>query len=85
MVVVDKLTKDAHFVLVKTTHTTSNIAKICMKEIARLHGIPRTIVLDKDTKFISNFWKGLFKGFCTNLKFSTTYHPQSDGKIERVK
>jgi hypothetical protein len=75
MVVVDKLTKAAHFVPVKTTHTTTNIAEIFMKEIARLHGIPRTIVSDRDMKFTSNFWKGLFKGFGTNLNFSTTYHP----------
>ena len=46
-----------------------------MKEIARLHGIPRTIVSDRDTKFTSNLWRGLFKGFGTNMKFSTTYHP----------
>jgi transposase InsO family protein len=84
MVVVEKLTKDAHFVPVKTTHTTANIAEIYMREIARLHGIPRTIVSDRDTKFTSNFWRGLFKGFGTNLNFSTTYHPQSDGKTERV-
>jgi transposase InsO family protein len=55
-----------------------------MKEIARLHGVPKEIVSDRDTKFTSNFWKGLFKGFGTNLNFSTTYHPESDGKIERV-
>ena len=55
MVVVDKLTKGAHFVLVKTTHTTTNIAKIYMREIARLHGIPKEIVSDKDTKFTLNF------------------------------
>jgi hypothetical protein len=54
MVVVDKLTKASHFVPVKTTHTTANIAEIFMKEIARLHGIPRTIILDRDTKFTSN-------------------------------
>jgi hypothetical protein len=85
MVVVDKLTKAAHFVSVKTTHTLANIVEIYMKEIARLHEIPRTIVSNKDTKFTSNFWRGLFKGFGTNLNFSTTYHPQSDGKTERVK
>jgi hypothetical protein len=83
MVVVDKLTKAAHFVPVKTMHTMTNIAEIFMKEIARLHGIPRTIVSDKDTKFTSNLWRGFFKGFGTNLNFSTTYHPQIDGKIER--
>ena len=55
MVVVEKLTNDAHFVPIKTTHTTTNIAEIYMREIARLHGIPRTIVSDKDTKFTSNF------------------------------
>jgi transposase InsO family protein len=54
-----------------------------MKEIARLHGIPRTIVSDRDTKFTSNFLRGLFKGFGTNLNVSTTYHPRADGKIER--
>jgi hypothetical protein len=48
MVVVDKITKDAHFVPVKTTHTTTNIAEIFMKEIARLQGIPRTIVSYRD-------------------------------------
>jgi transposase InsO family protein len=55
-----------------------------MREIARLHGIPRTIVLDRDTKFTSNFWRGLFKGFGTNLNFSIAYHPQLDGQTERV-
>ena len=55
-----------------------------MREIARLHSIPKTIVSDRDTNFTSNFWRGLFKGFGTNMIFSTTYHPQSDGNIERV-
>jgi hypothetical protein len=44
-----------------------------------VHGIPKEIVLDRDTKFTSNFWRGLFKGFGTNMNFSTPYHPQSDG------
>jgi hypothetical protein len=55
-----------------------------MREIARLHGIPKTIVPDKDPKFTSNFFKGLFKGFGTNLNFSTPYHPESDGQTKRV-
>ena len=50
-----------------------------MRDIARLHDIPKEIVSDKDTKFTSNLWRGLFKGFGTNMNFSTTYHPQSDG------
>jgi hypothetical protein len=83
-VVVDKLTKAAHFIPVMITHKASKIVDVYMREIARLHGIPRTIVSDRDPKFTSNFWKGFFNGFGTNLNFSTTYHPELDGQIERV-
>jgi hypothetical protein len=76
MVVVDNLTKDSHFVHVKMTLTTTNIAEIYMREIIRLHGIPKAIVSDRDTKFTSNFLRGLFKGFGTNMNFITAYHPQ---------
>jgi hypothetical protein len=55
-----------------------------MRGIVQLDVIPKTIVSVRDPKFTSNFWKGLFKGFETNLNFSTTYHPKSDGQIERV-
>jgi hypothetical protein len=71
MVVVDKLTKDVDFVPVRMTHTIDNIANIYMREISSLHGITKTIVSDRDTKFNSNFWRRLFKGFGTNLNFST--------------
>jgi hypothetical protein len=84
MVVVDKLTKVAHFIPVKITHKAANIVDVYMRKIARLHGIPKTIVSDRDPKFTSNFWKGLFNGFGTNLNFSTAYHPKSDGQIEKV-
>ena len=84
MVVVDNLIKDAHFVPVNSTHKATNIANIYMKEIARLHGIPKFIVSDRDSKFTSNFWKGLFKDFGTNLNLSTAYHPRTDGQTERV-
>jgi hypothetical protein len=84
MVVVDKLTKVAHFIPLKTTHKATDVVDIYMREVARLHGIPKTIVSDGDPKFTSNFWRGLFKGFGTNMNFSTTYHLESDGKIERV-
>jgi hypothetical protein len=69
--VVDKLTKIAHFIPVKLTHKEANITDIYIREIAKLHGVPKTIVSDRDPKFTSNFWKGLFKGFGTNLNFST--------------
>jgi hypothetical protein len=55
MVVVDKLTKAAHFIPLKTTHKVADVADIFMKEVAQLHGIPKTIVSDKDPKFTSNF------------------------------
>ena len=76
MVVVDKLTKAAHFIPVKLTHKETNIVDVYMREISRLHGIPKKIVSDRDPKFTSKFWNG----FGTNLNFSTTYHLESDGK-----
>ena len=72
MVVADKLTKETHFIPVKTTHKETHIADIYMKEIARLHGIQKSIVSERVSKFTSKFWKGLFKGFCTSLNISTT-------------
>ena len=75
MVVVDKLTKATHFIPVKLTHKVANIVDVYMREIARLHGIPKTIVSDIDPKLTSNFWKGLFMGFGTNLNVSIAYHP----------
>jgi hypothetical protein len=75
IIVVYKLTKAPHFVPVKMTHRTTNILEICMSEIARLHGIPKAIVSEKNTKFTSILWRVLFKGFDTNMNFSTTYHP----------
>jgi hypothetical protein len=54
-----------------------------MREIPRLHGVLKTIVSERDPKFTSNFWKGLFKGFGTNLNFSTTNYLESDGKTKR--
>ena len=78
MVVVDKLTKVAHFILVKSTHKTDDIAKIFMKEIFKLHGLAKAIVSNRYVKFTSNFWKGLFADLGTNLKFSTAYHPQTE-------
>ena len=79
MVVVDKLTKVAHFIPVKSTHKETNIIDIYMKEIVRLHGIPKEIVSYRDPKFTSIFCKGLLKGFGKNMNLRKTYHPQIDG------
>ncbi|MCO5602337.1 hypothetical protein L7F22_056467 [Adiantum nelumboides] len=84
MVIVDMLTKVSHLILVKTTFTTSDIVRIFVKEIFRLHGLPKRIVSDRDTKFTSNFWTSLFQTIGTELGFSTAYHPQTDGQTERV-
>jgi hypothetical protein len=84
MMVVDKLTKDTHFIPLKLTHKEVNIANIYMREISRIHGVPKEIVYHRDPKFTSNFWKGLFKGFGKNIYFSKAYHLDSKGKKERV-
>jgi hypothetical protein len=83
-VVVDKLSKSAHFIPIKSTFKAINIAQVFMKEIFRLHGMPKEIVSNRDTKFTSNFWKSLMVGLDTKLLFSTTYHPQTDGQTKRV-
>jgi hypothetical protein len=66
----------------KSSYKDINIAGIFMREIFRLHGIPKVIMFDKDVKFTRNFWKTLFKGLDTQLNLSMDYHPQMDGKIE---
>ena len=75
MVVVEKLTKAVHFIPIKSTHKTDDIAKIFMKEIFKLHGLSKAIVSDRDVKFTSNFWKGLFADLGTKLNFSTCWPP----------
>jgi hypothetical protein len=84
MVVVDKLRKSAHFIPIKSTCKVIDIAQVFMKEVFRLHGMPKEIISDRDTKFTSKFWKSLMAGLETKLLFSTTYHPQTDGQTERV-
>ena len=83
-VIVDRLTKSAHFLPVRTTYTMDKYAELYIKEIIRLHGIPLTIVSDIDTRFTSIFWKSLHKAMGTNLAFSTAFHPQTDGQSERT-
>ena len=84
MVVVDRLSKSAHFIHVQSTYMTVQIADIFMKEIFRLHGIPKIVISDWDVKFTFSFWKSLFIGLGTQINFNTTYHPQSDEQMERV-
>ncbi|KAL0552128.1 hypothetical protein IC582_011225 [Cucumis melo] len=83
-VVVDRLTKSAHFVPGKSTYTASKWAELYMSEIVRLHGVPVSIVSDRDARFTSKFWKGLQTAMGTRLDFSTAFHPQTDGQTERL-
>ncbi|KAA0061226.1 pol protein [Cucumis melo var. makuwa] len=83
-VVVNRLTKSAHFVPWKFTYIASNWGQLYMIEIVRLHGVPVSIVFDRDAHFTSKFWKGLQLALDTRLDFNTTFHPQTDGQTERL-
>ena len=83
-VIMDRLTKSAHFLPINVCFTLERLAKLYMKEIMRLHGIPVTIVSDRDTRFISQFWKSLHKALETKLNFSTALHSWTDGQLVRT-
>ncbi|KAG7583636.1 Ribonuclease H-like superfamily [Arabidopsis suecica] len=83
-VVVDRLTKSAHFVAVSETDGAERIAAKYIEEIVRLHGVPVSIVSDRDTRFTSHFWKAFQKALGTRVNMSTAYHPQTDGQSERT-
>ena len=75
-VIVDRYTKSTHFLLVRMTYTIDQYTELYVREIVRLHGVPKSIVSDRDPIFTSNFWGGLQKAMGTQLKFSTTFFPQ---------
>ncbi|KAK8597280.1 hypothetical protein V6N12_065752 [Hibiscus sabdariffa] len=83
-VIVDRLTKSAHFILVRVNMSSDILAEIYIREVIRLHGVPISIVSDGDPKFTSRFWKSLQKTLGTKVNLSTTFHPQTDGQSERV-
>ena len=74
-VIVDRLTKSAHFLPVKTTYTLERYANLYVNEIVRLHATPVSIVSDRDPRFISRLWPNLQQAMGTTLKFSTAFHP----------
>jgi len=81
--VINRLTKCAHFLPVKTTYTAEDYAKLYIKEIVRLHGVPISIISDRGAQFTANFWRSFQKGLGTQVNLSTTFHPQTDGQAER--
>ena len=82
MVVVDRLTKYAHFAALKHPFTAATVAKVFIANVVRLHGIPASIVTDRDRVFLSSFWQALFQLQGTQLCMSSSYYPQSDGQTE---
>lgn len=83
-VIVDRLTKSAHFLAITKTDVAAVLAKKYVSEIVKLHGVPVSIVSDRDSKFTSAFWRAFQAEMGTKVQMSTAYHPQTDGQSERT-
>ena len=83
-VIVDRLTKSTHFLAVLMTCTLEEFCRLYIREIVRLHGVPVTILSDRDPRFTSQFWKSFQKAMETQLSMSTAFHPQTDGQSKRT-
>lgn len=84
LVVVDRLSKFAHFAPLKSDFSSAIVADTFIANVVKLHGIPNSIISDRDWVFISKFWKQLFKSMGTTLAMSSAYHPQSDGQTKAL-
>jgi len=83
-VIVDRFSKMAHFIPLKTEEHIKELALIFLKEIWRLHGLPETIISNRDTRFTSKFWMSLMQLLQVKLNVSTACHPETDGQTERI-
>ncbi|KAJ0494407.1 putative nucleotidyltransferase, Ribonuclease H [Helianthus annuus] len=83
-VIVDRLTKSAHFLPIREKDSTEKLAKIYLREIVARHGVPLSIISDRDGRFISRIWQSFQKAFGSQLNLSTTFHPQTDDQSERT-
>ncbi|GKB20455.1 putative reverse transcriptase domain-containing protein [Tanacetum coccineum] len=83
-VIIDRLTKSAHFLPMKETDSMERLTRLYMKEVVTRHGIPVLIICDHDGRFTSNFWRSLQKALGTQLDMITAYHPQTDGQSKRT-
>jgi transposase InsO family protein len=83
-VIIDRLTKVAHFLPVKVKYIVATYAELYITRILRLHGVPKPIVSDRGPQFVSKFWEELHKSLGTKLLHSSAYHPQTSGQTERV-
>ena len=83
-VIVDRLTKSAHFLPVKTTYSATQYAKLYVERIVSLHGVPLSIISDRGPQFTAHFWRSFQEALGTRLDLSTAFHPQTDGQSERT-
>ena len=83
-VIVDRFTKVAHFLPVKTSYTARQNAQLYLDRIVSLHGIPKTIISDRGEQFSARFWEQFHAALGTQLIRSSAYHPQTDGQTERI-
>ena len=83
-VIVDRLTKSTHFPVMKMTFTLEEFCGLYIREIVRLHGVPVSIVSDRDPRFTAHFWKSFQKAMGTQLTMSTAFHPKTDGQSEKT-
>ena len=81
---VDRLTKFAHFFSISSDYSAAQVAELFFREVFKLHGLPKTIVSDRDSRFTGAFWQELFRLVGIELATNTSYHPYSDGQTEIV-